>query len=149
MKKLFSKLAVICVCAIVACMSFGFTFMANGASSDPQIISKIVTLPANNQTVTMGQCRKTFVTSSDHYSTIIAEKTSSNGFSTMTVRLYRVQTNGTVFFLSGDKTIAPSSSQQKITYISGLKYEKNDGIRFVGKQAASTSKGADVTLYGN
>lgn len=149
MKKLLSKLSVICICIAVGCMSLGGVFMANGASSDPQIISKIVTLPANNKAVTMGQCRKTFVTASDNYSTIIAKKTTANGFSTMTVRLYRVQTNGTTFFLSGDKTIVPSSSQQKITYIAGLKYAKNDGIKFDGKQPATTSKGADVTLYGN
>lgn len=149
MKNLFSKIAVIGICMIVCCMSLGSAFMANGAASDPQIISKYVSLPANNKAITLGQCRKTFVTASDNYHTIIAKKSSSNGFSTMTVRLYRVQTNGTTFFLSGNKTIAPSSTEQKIFYIGGLKYAKNDGIRFDGKQSSSSAKGANVTLYGN
>lgn len=74
MKKIISKLAVIGICIVIGCMSMGAGISANAASSDPQIISKLVTLPANNKAVTMGQCRKTFVTASDNYSTIIAKK---------------------------------------------------------------------------
>lgn len=60
MKRFFSKLSVICICIVIACMSLGTGLVTNAASSDPQIISKIVTLPANNKAITMGQCRKTF-----------------------------------------------------------------------------------------
>lgn len=149
MRKFVSKLAVIGICVIVACMSVGTSIVANAAASDPTVIAKYVSLPANNKAVTMGQCKKTFVTSTDNYSTIIAKKTPYNGFSTMNVRLYRKQTSGLTSILSAKKTISPKSTEQKITYISGLKYVKNDGIIFEGSQGASTSKGADVVLYGN
>lgn len=148
MKKLISKLTVICVCIIVSCMTIGTGIVANAAASDPIIIAKTVTLPAN-KVITMGQCRKEFVTASDNYSTIIAKKTNYNGFSTMNVQLYRKQTSGITTVLSSKKSISPKSTQQKITYIKNLKYAKDDGIIFDGSQNSSTSKGADVVLYGN
>lgn len=67
----------------------------------------------------------------------------------MYVRLYRKQTSGTISVLSAKKKILPKSTEQKITYASNLKYEKNDGIIFDGSQSATSSKGADVVLYGN
>ena len=149
MKKLISKLAVIIMCVIVSCMSIGTGIVANAASGDPSTIAKYVSLPANNKAVTMGQCRKVFITASDNYSTIIAKKTNYNGFSKMNVRLYRKQTSGTTSILSAKKSISQKSTQQKITYAAGLKYAKNDGIIFEGSQSAATSKGADVVLYGN
>ncbi len=148
MKKLLKNMSVVFICVVLACMTVG-PCVANAYSSDPLTISKLVSLPANGVKVNMGQVRKTNTSSSDNYSTIIAKKANYNGFSSMNVRLYRVQTNGTIFFLSSTKTITPSSSQQKIYYLSGLKYLKNDGIRFEGWQTSSSSKGADVTLYGN
>lgn len=130
-------------------MSIGTGLVANAAASDPQIIAKLVSLPANNKAVTMGQCKKTFVTASDNYSTIIAKKSNYQGFSKMNVRLYRKQTSGITSILSAKKSIYPKSTQQKITYAAGFKYAKNDGIIFEGSQGAATSKGADVVLYGN
>lgn len=149
MKKFISKLAVIGICIIVSCMSIGTGIVANAAASDPEIISKLVTLPANNKAITMGQCKKVFVTASDNYSTIIAKKSNYNGFSKMNVRLYRKQTSGVTSVLSAKKSISPKSTQQKITYSAGLKYAKNDGIIFEGSQSAAVSKGANVVLYGN
>ncbi len=149
MKKFISKLAVIGICIIVSCMSIGTGIVANAAASDPEIIAKYVSLPANNKAITMGQCKKVFVTASDNYSTIIAKKTNYNGFSKMNVRLYRKQTSGVTSILSAKKSISPKSTQQKIIYAAGLKYAKNDGIIFNGSQSAATSKGADVVLYGN
>lgn len=149
MKRFFSKLSVICICIVIACMSLGTGLVTNAASSDPQIISKIVTLPANNKAITMGQCRKTFADAKNNYSTIIAEKSQADGFSKMYVRLYRKQTSGTISILSAKKAILPKSTQQKIIYASGLKYVKNDGIVFDGSQSANKSKGAKVVLYGN
>lgn len=149
MKKLISKLAVIIMCVIVSCMSLGTGIVANAASDDPSTIAKNVSLPANNKAVKMGQCVKLFVTASDNYSTIIAKKTKYDGFSKMNVRLYRKQTSGTLSFLSAKKTISPKSTQQKITYATGLKYAKNDGIIFEGSQSEAKSKGAYVVLYGN
>ena len=149
MKKLISKLSVIGICVIISCMSIGTGLVANAAASDPQIIAKLVSLPANNKAVTMGQCKKTFVTASDNYSTIIAKKSNYQGFSKMNVRLYRKQTSGITSILSAKKSIYPKSTQQKITYAAGFKYAKNDGIIFEGSQGAATSKGADVVLYGN
>lgn len=149
MKKFISKLAVIGICIIAFCMSIGTGIVANAAASDPEIISKLVTLPANNKAITMGQCKKVFVTASDNYSTIIAKKSNYNGFSKMNVRLYRKQTSGVTSVLSAKKSISPKSTQQKITYSAGLKYAKNDGIIFEGSQSAAASKGANVVLYGN
>lgn len=148
MKNTIKRISVIFICVVVACMSLG-PCVASAYSSDPLTISKQVSLPANSQKVNMGQVRKTNTGSSDNYSTIIAKKSNYNGFTSMYVRLYRVQTTGTIFFLSASKNIKPSTSQQKITYASGLKYLKNDGIRFEGWQTSSSSKGAVVTLYGN
>lgn len=148
MKKILKNISVVFLCVIITCMSVG-PCVASAYSSDPLTVSKLVSLPANGAKVNMGQVRKTNTSSSDNYSTIIAKKSNYNGFSSMNVRLYRVQTNGTIFFLSSTKTITPSSSQQKIYYLSGLKYLKNDGIRFEGWQTSSSSKGANVTLYGN
>lgn len=149
MKKFISRFVILGICLIISCMSIGTGIVASAASTDPSTIAKLVTLPANNKVVTMGQCKKTFVTASDNYSTIIAKKSNYEGFSKMNVRLYRKQTSGTTSILSAKKSISPKSTEQKIIYASGLKYVKNDGIIFEGSQSEATSKGANVVLYGN
>ncbi|MCD7872762.1 MAG: hypothetical protein LUG21_05620 [Clostridiales bacterium] len=92
--------------------------------------------------------RKTNTGTGNNYSTIIASNPSS-GLNSMTVRIWRVKASNGANTAIVTKTIIPKGAEQKLVYASGISYSKNDGMKFVGWQSASSSKTVKTTIYGN